>query len=300
MDDAHPIGIHGPAPPTTEPAQPAPCWQPNAELLLEALRRYARDLSTGEAPADLESRLLQMQKLMTLGQITSEVAHDFSNLMTVVLGFSELLLTTKSPNGIDQGHIEGLHAAAERAASLTAQLLGYTRETGCQPTHLDLAELVRRLESMLRRLLNGRAQLAVSLPTEPATICADPRRIEQAIINLTLNARDALRDRGQVRIAVEHVLVAEPFVHTLGLAPPGDYVALRVSDNGVGIDAETRQRVFEPFFTTKERGTGLGLAIVVCVARQSRAAVTLESEPGVGATFSVHFPLNRPVHGPAS
>ena len=258
-------------------AAPAPTAVPpaTAEDLLEALRLYVREPSRNGAA--LERRLLQMQKLMTLGQVTSEVAHDFGNLMTVILGYSELLLSATSPTEANFPHLSALHVAAERASTLIAQLLGFTREPGDQPTALDLAATVRGMTPMIAGLLGRWVELRVDCAADAGAIWADMRRIEQVVINLALNARDALTGAGRVEIAVGRTQLAERLIHEFSTAPAGDYVHLRVSDSGRGIDADTRRRLFEPFFTTKERGAGLGLAIVARVARESNAAVVVES-----------------------
>src|SRR5438552_4105558 len=270
---------------------PTPVLPPTAEDLLEALRRYALETARGLELADMERRLLQMQKMMTLGQVTTDVAHDFGNLMTVVLGYSELLLSTLPPGKPDHAHLEALHLAAERAADLTAQLLGYTREPANEPAALDLALLVRRLEPMLARLLGQWVRLDVFGPQHGCQIWADSRRIEQVVVNLVFNARDALRGAGRVTVAVEPVHFEVPQEHVLGTAPAGTYVALRVTDDGCGMDAAVRHHLFEPFFTTKDRGTGLGLAIVAHVAQECNAAITVDSTPNQGSTFTLYFPI---------
>lgn len=301
MDDANPISMsppmvarssHGPAPPvqiTIPPAQPALTWNTSADELLDAIRHQTLGLTSGTTPAELEHRLLQMHQLITLGQITSEVAHDFNNLMTVVLGFSELLLSAGARDEIDIQHLSALHWAAERAAGLTGQLLGYTRGLRPESKAFDLGNLVRELEPIVRKLIGDAAELILAVPDEPAIIVADKRRVEQAIVNLVINARDAAGDSGRISIGVELVNLDAPTHHSFGTAPVGRFVVLQVSDNGVGIDAANLPRVFEPFFTTKERGTGLGLAIVGCVMRQFGAAVTLDSEVGIGSTFKLYF-----------
>jgi two-component system, cell cycle sensor histidine kinase and response regulator CckA len=272
-----------------------------AEDLLEALRRYVREPARCGA-ADLERRLLQMQKMMTLGQVTSEVAHDFGNLMTVVLGYSELLLAATPKTETNYPHLDALHVAAERAAALIAQLLGFTREPGDRPTALDLSATVRSMEPMIARLLGRWVELRIACADDAGAIWADCRRIEQIVVNLALNARDALSGNGRVEIAVGRSHFAERLTHEFGSAPVGDYVHLRVSDSGCGMDADTRRRLFQPFFTTKERGSGLGLAIVARVARESSAAVIVESAPGTGTTFTLYFPalMNPPSVDPTA
>jgi signal transduction histidine kinase len=221
--------------------------------------------------------------------LASEVAHDFGNLTTVMLGYSELLLAAADGDGPDRSYLAELHRAAERASALTAQLLGYSRPTAGAPAPLDLAALVRGLATLLGRVLGSRGRLTVTA-AGGAPVRADTRQVEQALVNLVLNARDALPVNGHVEVTVEPVRLAAPLTPALGAAPAGDYVRLSVRDDGCGMTAEMRAQLFRPFFTTKPHGTGLGLAIVARVARQCGAAVTVESEPGRGTTFALYFP----------
>jgi signal transduction histidine kinase len=272
---------------------------PAGDELIDALRQYVHERAPQGGPldpADAELALLQLQKLVTLGQITSEVAHDFGNLMTVMLGYSELLLAAAGPAGYPQSgspereYLAELHRAAERASALTTQLLGYSRRSADPAGPLDLSAVVRGLAVMLGRLLGSVARLEVSAPAGLGFVQADVKQVEQVVVNLVLNARDAVAPGGHVAVEVESARLTAPLTHALGTAAPGDYVLLRVRDNGCGMGPETLEQLFRPFFTTKGRGTGLGLTIVARIARASGAAVTVQSEVGRGTTFEVYFP----------
>jgi two-component system cell cycle sensor histidine kinase/response regulator CckA len=274
------------------PIPNASCPHPTGEELLDALRMFLHErAAAGRAGApDAEQVLFRLQKLVTLGQLASEVAHDFGNLTTVMLGYSQLLLATAPPNRPESEYLAELCRAAERASALTAQFLGYSRLPGDSFGPTDLGHLVANLTAMLERLLGPRVRLTVSAPTGAGMVLADARQVEQAVINLVLNARDALPVEGHVEVAVEPMRLTEPLAAVLGHAPPGEYVRLQVSDDGCGLTAEAKSQLFRPFFTTKTRGTGLGLVIVARAARQCGAAVTVHSAPGRGTTFDLHFP----------
>lgn len=265
--------------------------------LIDALRRYARERGdthvsgSSDDPADVELSLLQLQKLATLGQLASEVAHDFGNLMTVMLGYSEMLLAaTENGRAPEHEHLAELRRAAERASALTTRLLGYSRRSADDPAPLDLGQLVGDLAAMLGRLIGSGARLIVTTDPAAGAVVADAKQVEQLVINLVLNARDAIPVGGRVEVAVDRTRLDAPLTHGLGMAPAGDYVRLRVRDDGCGMGPDTVAQLFRPFFTTKGRGTGLGLTIVARVARRANAAVVVDSAPGAGTTFDLFFP----------
>jgi signal transduction histidine kinase len=279
------------------PNQRLPSLPPTGDDVIDALRQYVHERAPDRDPPDpaaAELALLQLQKLVTLGQMASEVAHDFGNLMTVMLGYSEMLLAAAGPDRPEHAYLAELHRAAERASALTTQLLGYSRRSAGVAGPVDLAALVRGLSVLLGRLLGTAARLEVVAPAGAGPVRADAKQVEQAVVNLVLNARDAAG--GRVTVAVEPVRLAAPLrpasgcPDALGTVPAGDYVRLRVRDDGCGMGPETLEHLFRPFFTTKGRGTGLGLMIVARVARQSGAAVTVQSELGQGTTVDVYFP----------
>ncbi len=264
---------------------------PNGESFLNALRRSGRDDDPrGPGAAELESALIRLQKQLTLGRMAAEIAHDFGNLMTVLLGYSELLLADFAPDRTERAYLAELHQAAERAAALTGHLLSFSRQAREPVGPLDLGEFVRGLGGVLGALLSASARLTLRAEAGRGLILADASQVEQVVVNLVLNARDALTANGRIEVSVDPVRLIAPLEHALGTAPAGDYVRLRVRDTGAGLSAEARQKLFRPFFTTKPHGTGLGLAAVAGVARRCGAAVVVESEPGRDTTFDILFP----------
>ena len=245
----------------------------------------------------LQNRLAQTERMEAVGQLASGVAHDFNNLLTIIKGYSSLLLE-RTPGGEDAHAAEEIQRAADRAASLTHQLLAFGRKQTLQPRVLDLNLIVRGLEEMLRRLLTENVDLVIETPPNLGFVNADPVQMEQVLINLVVNARDAMPRGGRLTIATcPHPGRADFAEGEKIFASP--YVTLSVSDTGVGMDAGTRARIFEPFFTTKEvgKGTGLGLATVYGIIKQSNGHIEVESEAGRGSTFRVSLP--RIEHQPA-
>jgi len=240
-----------------------------------------------------EERLVQAEKIESVGRLAGGIAHDFNNLLTAILGYAELLLTRRGEDDPDRTDLEEIQRAGQRAAALTQQLLAFSRKQVLQPKDVDLNQTVAGLQSMLARLIREDISLTCGLAPAPAVVRIDPTQIEQVILNLVLNARDALPAGGEIRLEVS--LVPRPLVEMPpDLAPSAcDFVRLRVVDNGVGIPPEARAHLFEPFFTTKDvgKGTGLGLASVYGIVRQSNGFITVESEPGAGSVFTMHFPV---------
>jgi two-component system, cell cycle sensor histidine kinase and response regulator CckA len=239
----------------------------------------------------LEARLTHLEKMESIGRLAGGIAHDFNNLLTAILGYAELLLSNRPADDPDRSALEEIQKAGQRAASLTQQLLAFSRKQVLLPQEVDLNQTVLGLQSMLTRLIREDIKLTCEVSDEPALVKIDPTQIEQAILNLVLNARDALPGGGWIRLEVARLSASD-------VAPPPDvaaadaYVRLRVSDNGVGISPGARPHLFEPFFTTKEqgKGTGLGLASVDGIVHQSHGWIDVSSEPGQGATFAMHFP----------
>jgi nitrogen-specific signal transduction histidine kinase/CheY-like chemotaxis protein len=247
----------------------------------------------------LEERLVQSEKIESIGRLAGGIAHDFNNLLTAILGYTELLLAHRPAEDADRPDLEEIQRAGLRAASLTQQLLAFSRKQVLLPQDVDLNEAVAGLQSMLVRLIREDIALDCVLADEPAVVRIDPTQIEQVLLNLVLNARDALPGGGHIRLEVAHVRhsAAEmpPELHATRL----DYVRLRVIDDGVGIEPEVRPHLFEPFYTTKAvgKGTGLGLASVYGIVRQSNGCIAVDSEPGRGTVFTMHFPaVTAPVN----
>jgi PAS domain S-box-containing protein len=243
----------------------------------------------------LEQQLWQAQKLDALGSLAGGVAHDFNNVLTAILANTELVQLDTPPGDQRSGDLEEIRKACERAASLTRQLLAFSRRQPFEPKAVRLDELVRDLSKMLYRLLGPQVRLVTTSEPDLALVWADPTQIEQVIMNLAVNARDAMPEGGTVAIETGNARLDEPLALGEGELSAGAYVVLAVSDTGTGMDRETLGRIFEPFFTTKEKGkgTGLGLATVYGILRQSRGKVLVYSEPGVGTTFKCYLPVSE-------
>lgn len=240
----------------------------------------------------MEAQLLQTNKMASIGQLAGGIAHDFNNLLTVILGTTEFASSQLREGDPMKEHLEQIRKAGERAATLTRQLLAFSRNQILKLDVLNLSRLIAGLQSMLRRLIDENIELVVDLAQDLGNVKVDTAQIEQVIVNLAANARDAMPDGGQLTIETRNVEIDEEEAHTRLLLEPGPYVMLVVSDTGVGIDDATRERIFEPFFTTKEmgRGAGLGLATVYGIIRQSNGTILVTSEPGSGTTFEIYLP----------
>jgi len=239
----------------------------------------------------LQGRLLQAQKMEAIGRLAGGMAHDFNNLLTVIRGYAELALMDMSESNAIYPNIREIDSAAESAASLTNQLLAFSRKQILQPSILQLNNVIRETGKMLERLIGEDIELITNLGTGTGTVLADLGQMEQVIMNLAINARDAMPDGGTLTIATRNVELDAVRAPECGVQP-GDYVVLVISDTGCGMNSETQALVFEPFFTTKGKGigTGLGLATVYGIVRQSSGCVVVDSTVGDGATFSVFLP----------
>src|SRR5438876_4172361 len=239
----------------------------------------------------LQAHLSHSQRMEAVGQLASGVAHDFNNLLTIIKGYSSLMID-RNPGGPDSHAAREIQQAAERAAALTHQLLAFSRKQTLQPRVLDLNTIVHGLEMMLRRVLTENVELVIQPAVDLGFVKADPVQMEQVLINLVVNARDAMPKGGRLVIATAPHEVVASSGEGESLIRAGSYVTLSVSDTGMGMDAATRARIFEPFFTTKEvgKGTGLGLATVYGIIKQSNGHIEVESEPGQGTTFRVSLP----------
>ena len=241
----------------------------------------------------LEAQFLQAQKMECVGHLASGIAHDFNNLLTVINGLTELMLEQFEESHPSRGDLNEIHAAGERAATLTRQLLAFSRQQILMPKIIDLNEVVTGIDGLLRRLLGEDIQIVHALTSAAATAKADSGQIEQVITNLAVNARDAMPTGGQLTIETNVVTLDTDVDTGFGRSiPNGRYVLLSVRDTGIGMDETTRAQAFEPFFTTKGpgRGTGLGLSTVYGIVRQSLGFVTLASEIGKGTTFAIYLP----------
>jgi signal transduction histidine kinase/CheY-like chemotaxis protein len=240
----------------------------------------------------LEEQLVRLQKMEAIGRLAGGLAHDFNNLLTVIGGYSDLLLSHLDPGNPLHRHAEAINNAAARASTLTRQLLAFSRKQLLQPKVLDLNAVVATMEPMLRRLISEDITLIVGLAPALGRVKADPGQLEQVLLNLVVNARDAMPQGGTLTIDTTNVEWDELVAHGRSSLSPGSYVRLTVHDTGMGMDAATRSHLFEPFFTTKApgQGTGLGLSTVYGIITQSGGHIEVDSAPAQGAMFAIYLP----------
>jgi len=245
----------------------------------------------------LEEQLRQSAKMEAVGMLAGGIAHDFNNLLTIINGYSQILLNALPVADRNRNSVEQIMKAGERAAALTRQLLSYSRRRVLQPKLLNLNQLLTGMEAMLRRLIGEDIELCFAHGPDIGQVNADPGQIEQVVMNLAVNARDAMPHGGVLTIETNNVELDERYISKHIAMKPGKYVALVVGDNGSGMDAETRAHLFEPFFTTKAQGqgTGLGMTTVFTIVKQSGGGVEVSSEPGKGTSVKVFLPrLDQP------
>jgi two-component system cell cycle sensor histidine kinase/response regulator CckA len=243
-------------------------------------------------PRRLEEEFRQAQKLESVGRLAGGVAHDFNNILTVIIGYAQMILGDMPLLHPLRGPIDEIYKAADRAAELTRQLLAFSRHHVSETKIINLNDLLSDLKKMLGRLIGEDIQLTLSLCKEAVLLRADPGRLEQVIMNLAVNARDAMPGGGKLNIATSPFVVDVRFARIHPSLPSGPYVMLSVNDSGVGMSADLQSHIFEPFFTTKEKGkgTGLGLSTVYGIVTQCGGAIWVNSEPGKGSTFTMLFP----------
>jgi PAS domain S-box-containing protein len=256
---------------------------------VEAIVVNARDITDRRK---LEEQLRHAQKMEAVGQLAGGIAHDFNNLLTAILGYCNLMRDDMPAEDPLRADLDEIHTAGERAASLTRQLLAFSRRQMLQPQVVDMNSVVQQLEKLLRRLISENVELVTALARDLLSVRVDPASIEQILVNLTVNARDAMPHGGRLTIETSNVDLDETFAIAHVPMKPARYVMLAVGDTGEGMDADTQARVFEPFFTTKEqgKGSGLGLATVYGMVKQSGGYIWVYSEPGHGTVFKVYFP----------
>jgi PAS domain S-box-containing protein len=240
----------------------------------------------------LEEQLRQSQKLEAVGRLAGSVAHDFNNLLAVILSYAQMLANKLPAGSPVRADILEIRDAGERAANLTRQLLAFSRQQVIQPRVVELGKLVQGMERLLRRMVGPEVVLSIVTARPAGNVDADPNQVEQVVMNLVVNARDAMPGGGKVTVETASVLLDAHYAASYPDVTPGPYVMLEVTDTGTGMDAATRERMFEPFFTTRSArgGTGLGLATVFGIVKQAGGHVQVDSEPGRGTTFKVYFP----------
>ena len=247
---------------------------------------------TEQALVKSEEQLRQSQKLEAVGRLAGGIAHDFNNLLSVILSYAEMLIGDEAFTARGRAELEEIKRAGERAADLTRQMLAFSRQQVLEPKIIDLNDILANLHKMLGRVLGEDIELKLLPARQLGLVLADPGQLEQVIVNLVVNARDAMPQGGKLTIATSNVELDQGYANDhLGVSP-GPYVLLGVSDTGVGMDKATQARIFEPFFTTKElgKGTGLGLSTVFGIVKQSGGNLLVYSEPGMGATFKIYLP----------
>ncbi|MBI4685250.1 MAG: PAS domain S-box protein [Nitrospirae bacterium] len=242
----------------------------------------------------LEAQLLQAQKMEAIGQLAGGIAHDFNNMLTAIMGYGNLLQTKLGKDNEGKTYVDEIMAAAEQAASLAQNLLAFSRKQIINPKPIKLSEVITHVDNLLKRVIGENIELKVFLSPHEATVIADFSQIEQGLMNLCTNARDAMPEGGVLLIETEIVEFDKDYVKRHAFAKPGKYMAISVTDTGTGLDEKTKERIFEPFFTTKEtgKGTGLGLAMVYGIVKQHDGYINVYSEIGKGTTFRIYLPVS--------
>jgi two-component system cell cycle sensor histidine kinase/response regulator CckA len=246
----------------------------------------------------IEAQLRHAQKMEAIGTLSGGIAHDFNNILTAIIGYSNILKLKLKPDDPARNLIDQILASSERATGLTQSLLSLSRKTAMSLRPININESVQRAEKLIHRLIGENIELTTDLINDDTTAVADSGQIEQVLMNLATNARDAMPEGGTLKLSTEITELGNDFIRSYGYGKPGVYVIINVADTGTGMDERTRYRIFEPFFTTKDigKGTGLGLSIVYGIVKQHRGFINCSSETGKGTTFSIYLPLsNSPV-----
>ncbi len=248
----------------------------------------------------LEAQLRHSQKMEAIGTLSGGIAHDFNNILTAIIGYSNILKLKLKQDDSARPFVDQILASAERATSLTQSLLAFSRRTATNLKPVNLNETVQRAEKLLHRIIGEDIELKTNLVENATTVVADSGQIEQVLMNLATNARDAMPAGGTLTLSTSVAQIDNDFIRTYGYGKPGTYVVIAVTDTGTGMDETIRDRIFEPFFTTKEvdKGTGLGLSIVYGIVKTHNGYINCSSKPGHGTTFTIYLPLaNRPSIG---
>lgn len=266
--------------------------QINSQILERAIRYAVERRRAQDDRLKLETELRQAQKMEAIGHMAGGIAHDFNNVLTAILSYASLARRNVDPDHPVYGKLVGIEESSQRAANLTHQLLAFARRQVVAPRTLNLNEVVLNLDKLLRRLINADIEL-VTLPGQGLNyVKVDPGQMEQVLVNLVVNARDAMPEGGKLTIRTANKMLSPEYAQKHVDVTPGPYVSLSVSDTGMGITDEVRARIFDPFFTTKEpgKGTGLGLATCYGIVRQNGGHIQVDSEPNKGTTFHIYLP----------
>jgi len=255
--------------------------------------------STEEVLKEKQEQLLQAQKMEAIGRLAGGVAHDFNNLIGAITGYTDILRDSLSPHDPLQGDIQQIKSACRQASKLTKQLLAFGRKQPSKPRVIDLNDLVNEMLKMIQRVIGEDIHVETKLESNLGAIKVDDNQLQQVLMNLAINARDAMPSGGTLTISTRNTKLMEKMDSNRWSVPPGDYVNLSVSDTGVGMSEDVIARVFEPFFTTKEtgKGSGLGLSTAYGIVKQNRGSIRVKSAPGQGSVFNMYFPR---VHGPVT
>ena len=279
----------------TQPEEPVALTIASARGLGDAA--VLLSLKDNSEEARLKREVAQATKMQAIGQLAGGVAHDFNNILTAILGYCDLMLMRHTPGDSDYDDIQQIRSNSNRAANLTRQLLAFSRQQTLRPQVLQLPDVVSEVSNLLKRLLGETVKLTVKHGRNLGAVRADPGQLEQVIVNLAVNARDAMLPKGGGTLSIQTASVHAEEVRRMGsdILPIGDYTSLTVSDTGTGIPQNLLAKIFEPFFTTKEvgKGTGLGLSTVYGIVKQSGGFIFADSDEGKGATFSIYFPVHR-------
>ncbi len=264
---------------------------PDPENFSDVIKGYLIDISERKK---LERQLLHSSKMEAVGRLAGGIAHDFNNILTVILGYSTILKEKALETNDDVSDINGVINSASKAAALTRQLLAFSRKQYLKPENTNLYTLILDIEKMLNRLITENINLSIYNYADNPYAYIDPGQIEQVIINLVVNARDAIEKRGSVSIAIKNKIITREQNFSTGMIQMGNYIVIEVSDTGCGIPEDLMPNIFEPFYTTKnyEKGTGLGLAMVYGIIKQSEGVINIESQVGKGTVFTIYLPLS--------